>query len=184
MSFSPSRLRAVRERIVAHETSARLGRRLAVELPTETPPLTILAGRAFPADVLDRRLRFLEQVGWLADVPEHATIEDCLAAIRAAPTFRAEDEETAALALSIGATLNGPPPRCEPAYWDAFFDGVADRETPGWRLGPPPAAVTARFESVTLRGDSFFGRHRAVPFWPATAAVLGRIGDAKRRWFG
>src|SRR5687768_10226305 len=114
---------AVVDRIVAHETTCRVGRALAVELPAAPPagsgPVTILAGGAFRRDVLDRRERFLRGVGWidgpvddcrpgvLPALPPEATVEDHVAALAAARRVHAGSPAEAALAGSLGVAVVG-----------------------------------------------------------------------------
>lgn len=192
-------LAEVRRAILAHETASRLG---PGSPPLQPPhgsgpgPLTELAGRAFPAWLLERRLRFLRAVGWIDVVesyrpgvapalPPVASLADHVAVVSAASTVVTDDAELAAMAAALGRRVDGPrPAAADPDAWRSLFDALADARDPRWRVHRPSPATAAALEAVACEADSWFGRRRSRSPWRVLRGAARRAGETKRRWLG
>lgn len=190
-----------RERIVAHEMAWRVGVAGTVD-ESEVPvvagasPLTVLTSRAFPAELLARRARFLQAVGWLRgasdecvpgrspSLPPEATLADHLAVVATARRAHADSVELATLVAAVGTDVVGVAPAdLDTQAWDDFFDALADDLAPGWRLRVRPVGTSrAALEAVSVAADAYFGRRRSSSVWPAARRAVEGAATLKRRW--
>lgn len=159
------------------------------------PPLSVLAGRAFPRWVLDRRLTFLEKVGWdrplpptltsLGDLPQTVTIpEDMVALVAGAVRVATDDPFLAALARCFGRPCDGPDQSADAVQQlDDLIDRFASRPAAtSVDTGPDPAVspTRSRMEALTVRADRRFGRSGMARGWEGLYAAVSAAGRAKR----
>lgn len=191
----------VQDRVVDHELRRRLGpgAPTTVQLPPELPPAALLAARAFPVGVLERRLRFIRAVGWWPEppfvfsdelgprLPLEASLEDEIATLWGASQVQVTDPALSVLSAALRLPLSGrsAAPAGDLDELDAFFDRMADQIDPGWRdhAGPATAIPPAwsRLEAATTHADWWFGRRRAGRFWRILHGVVTALGNQKRR---
>lgn len=191
-------LRAVEARILAHELRRRAAVAATVPARHDGPPLTVLAARAFPRPLLERRLRFLRAVGWIDGdlgpcvpfeapaLPAPAGVADHVAVIGLAPRVETDDPALAALAHAVGAPVaaSAPAAPVDDGSWDAYLDALADAHDPSWRHRAGRGPDWAGLEAVTVQLDAAFGRRRARSAWPALREAARWSGEVKRRIVG
>ncbi len=182
----------VLQRVVEHELTARLGPSAPLSVGPEAglPPLVLLAARTITPEVLQRRIRFLRIVGWLAEpptplpepsLPAQASLEDRVAAVLVSPAVKSDPD-----LIALGDAYDGPDDG-EIRRLDAFFDRVADAVDPAWRQhvpGPPATSPAwSRLEAATMDADRWFGHRRTGRLWSSVASAAGWLGEEKRqRW--
>ncbi len=193
----------VAERVIAHEIGWRTGRTLLLDVPIDPglPPLPLLAGRAFPPALLERRLRFLRAMEWYPDeapavtpgvdpaLPDEASLADWVAAVFGAAVVLSSDPRVGALAWSLGRPVRGVAAgTTDTGPLDTFFDRAADALDPDWRrraradMGTSPP--WSRLETATVGADRWFGRGRAGPLWSGLSGLVAGAGDEKRKRWG
>ena len=187
--------RLISDRILAIEWARRGGPPAAggwVAELADLPPLSILADRAFPSWVLERRLRFWAALGYwpgpgrldggLDDIRlPCARAEDYAAWVYGSPAVATADAFLASLARSLGRDCDGPPNGPDPqGRLERFFLrwGGAPQPDP-WPPAVPPAY--ARLEAATITGDRWFGRRGPSPGWDRLSTAVGWAGRTKRR---
>lgn len=189
MPADPKRL--LEERILAAEWARRAGPPAgdswAVELDA-LPPLSAIAPRAFPTWVLERRLRFWEDLGhrpeptarWLAGPPVAGVgAADVAAWVYGSSAVETDDPFLASLARALGRPCSGPPgDPGAPDRLDRFFDRWAGPARPGTGRAVPPSY--SRLESASAAADRWFGRRGAGAGWERLSEVVGWAGRVKR----
>lgn len=192
MPTNPKRL--LEERILAAEWARRggppPGEGWAAELD-DLPPLTELADRAFPAWVLERRLRFWDAlghrpgpgpyVGGLGQLPVPGTgAEDHAAWVYGSPAVETDDPFVAGLARALGRPCRGPAADPDARHrLEGFFLRWAGPPGPEpARAVPPPYS---RLEAATVAADRWFGRRGPGMGWERLSSAVGWAGRIKRR---
>jgi hypothetical protein len=192
--------KSVGRRVAACELATRLGYVAAVDeagLP-DPSALVLLTPRAFPAAVLERRLRFLRAMEWYPQaapavtpgvdpvLPDEAGVADWVAAVHGASKVVSSEPGVGAMAWSLGRPVDGVGPvGTDTRALDAYFDRLADAVDPSWRGRPAlPAGIPppwSRVEAVTVGADRWFGRARTGPLWSTLTDLAAGAGDQKRR---
>ena len=168
-------LAAVDAAVVAHESRLRFGGHHIIRWPSDCPPPHVLAGRTFPPEVLERRLRQLglvsstdsgtmtiaDELALLVrgDLPPAPGVAQLMAALRFDPAGSAERDRTIRRLDDVAAELGTPltPPIAVP---DSF----------------------ARLQAVHAIGEPYFGRRRGRrPVWQVLRRAAKWGGETKRR---
>ena len=190
----PDPKRLLEERILASEWARRGGPPAGSGWTAEMdglPPLSELADRAFPAWVLERRLRFWDvlghrpgpgpMTGGLADAPPGAAgAEDLAAWVYGSPSVETDDPFVAALARALGRPCSGPPG--DPGardHLDGFFERWAGPPRPVPARAVPPAY--SRVEAASAGADRWFGRRGPGAGWEQLSRAVAWSGRLKRR---
>ncbi len=191
MPTNPKRL--IEERILAAEWSRRGGPPAGDDWFAELadlPPLSVVADRAFPSWVLERRLRFWDALGHrpgpgplrdgLAGPPMPGLgAEDHAAWVYGSAGVETDDPFVAGLARSLGRPCSGPPAGPDDRNrLEGFFTRWAG--PPGTPVATVPPAYS-RLEAATVAGDRWFGRRGPGAGWERLHGTVAWAGRMKRR---